>query len=375
MLRSRDLLSSFTTQLAHMLQPTNSPRSQHSPLPASSSFSAASSPQPSPPAAAASPIAAFGSTFALPHPALYGLASRYDDSAYPVPFDSFAASATSAQLSPARGQRPTPLFHSPLASRKRTSRSDSSLSLRHSDVASVTASANYSTLYSPPHNLYSHLYSHSSASSTSSTAASSLSFHPARNNASSSFLPAFTASIYASPESTSHNVSAPPSPLSTSMSRSHTLSLGMGKLATSSMLPAFRNLQPLEPFSAPPLRPLPTLLQPSPVHPASLLPQLAYPPSFMQVTEDADESATPSSDEQLDEADGELASLSSSSSFSVSRVLPSTPTLSRFRPARSPSIDAVHCAPVPRDDFARVELDPREPLPVWHPSLRSVYAL
>lgn len=247
------------------------------------------------------------------------------------------------------------------------SRSSSSLSaMRHSDVASVTASLNYSNLYSPPHNLYSHLYSQSSSSSTSSSTASSQSLHTsARTYPSSSFLPAFTTSIHTSPESTSHDLSAPPSPLSSS--RSRTLGIGVGALATSNLLPAYRTLQPLEAFPAA-IR-APAALPPSLPRP-TLPPQLAYPPSFVQVTEDKEEARTPT--DELDEHDPELASLSSSSSFSLSRLLPSTPTLSRFRPARSPSIHS-DMTPVARDDFVHVELDPREPMPVWHPNISNSY--
>ena len=244
------------------------------------------------------------------------------------------------------------------------SRSMSSLSIRHSDVASVTASLNYSNLYSPPHNLYSHLYSQSSSSSTSSTAVSSL--HPTRTHPSLSFLPAFTTSIHTSPESTSHDLSAPPSPSSSSRSHTRTLGFGVGAgLATATLMPAYRTLQPLEAFPAPVRAPL--SLPPSLPRP-TLPPQLAYPPSFMQVTEDKEEARTPT--DELDEHDPELASLSSSSSFSLSRVQPSTPTLSRFQTARSASIGG-EPTPVARDDFVHVELDPREPLPVWHPSMRT----
>ena len=112
--------------------------------------------------------------------------------------------------------------------------------------------------YSPPHNLYPHLYSQSSSSSTSSSTASSLSFHPARTYPSSSFLPAFTASIHTSPDSTSHDLSAPPSPLSSS--RSLTVGAGVGALTTASLFPSYRSLQPLEAF------PTSTRAAPSPCH-------------------------------------------------------------------------------------------------------------
>ena len=385
MLRSRDLLSSFTTSLTHMLQPTNSPRSPHSPLhtvtppalaaaaPALSTSASASAS-----ASASTSASSLAPLYALPQPVQLHPSPRYGTLAQPYPSSAaaFASSSSSLPLfSPPRSERPSaassPHFRSPHTSKKRMSRSTSSLSARHSDVASVTASLNYSNLYSPPHNLYSHLYSQSSSSSTSSSsAASSLSFHPARTHPSSSFLPAFTSSLYTSPDSTEHDMSAPPSPLSSS--RSHTLGLGTGALAASSLLPAYRTLQPLEPFPAQlSVRAMPAL-PPSLPRP-TLPPQPAYPPSFMQVTEDKDETRTPT-EEELDEHDPELASLSSSSDYSISRPLPSTPTFSRYRPARSPSVHD-DLAPVARADFIYAEIDPREPLPVWHPSLRSRYTV
>ena len=374
MLRSRDLLSSFTTSLTHMLQPaSNSPRSPHSPLPAAAasppSFTSAAQPSS---AAASLSSSSVGSFVALQQPVQFHISPHHGTSSSQL-FASSASASSSPFFSPPRSERASGAssprrFRSPQSSKKRMSRSLSTSSTRHTDVASVT-SLNYSNLYSPPHNLYSHLYSHSSSSSTSSSTASSLSFHPARTHPSSSFLLAFTASLHTSPDSTSHDLSAPPSPTSTS--RSRTLAISVGGLASANLLPAYRTLQPLEAFPTP-VR-APPSLPPSMPRPA-LPPQPAYPPSFVQVTEeDKDEARTPTAD--IDEHDPELASLSSSSSFSLSRQLPSTPTLSRFRPARTPSISSHMVLPVARDDFAYVELDPREPLPVWHPSMRSSYSI
>ena len=367
-----------------MLQPTNSPKPPHSPLqtsaPSSSPASPAASPAPAPDSLYTAPSSVsltspyVASSLTVPYPVQFHLQPHHGHSHNPYGFS--ATSPSSAVLvdrsgGPSATSTPRLRFHSPRSSKKRMSRSVSTSSMQHhADVASVT-SRNYSNLYSPQHNLYSHLYSHSSASSTSDSTASSFSFHPARTYPSSSMLPVF-ASIHMSPESTSHDLSAPPSPTSSSRSRTLGIGAGVGGLATAGLLPAYRTLQPLEVVPAP-VR-VPPTLSPSLQRPA-LPPQPAYAPSILHVTDDKDDdsdASTPTADD--DEHDPEMASLSSSSSISLSRLQPSTPTLSRFRPARSPSIVA-DAAPVARDDFVFAELDPREPLPVWHPGLRSVYSL
>ena len=99
-------------------------------------------------------------------------------------------------------------------------------------------------------------------------------------------------------------------------------------------------------------------------HPPPPSRPLYSPSAVVQVTEDREE-RPPSSPATSVEGE-DLPSLSSSSSFSLS-ALPSTPTFSRY--SLQPS-QAYAYPQLPRDDLSAVELDPRSPLPVWHPRLQ-----
>ena len=129
-----------------------------------------------------------------------------------------------------------------------------------------------------------------------------------------------------------------------------------------------------QPLSAPSTPPLPETGQPAllPLSPSSrapppdrrapLPPPASYPASrLVAVTDDADRSP--------EDGDAELDSLSSSSSISLSRTLPSTPTFAASSSASLLSRLLPAAPVVGRGDGVDAAIDPREPLPVWHPAL------
>ena len=171
--------------------------------------------------------------------------------------------------------------------------------------------------------------------------------------------------------STPSSQPAPPPPLPSSLPRHHVTlhSLQLRDLHTSSPSPppALQGATHPHPYShpsSPALRfhippPLPQLLP--------LTSRSSYPPSaVVRVTDEGEEGGATTAPSSPNIEPDDLPSLSSSSSFSLSRALPSTPTFSRFSLHR-PSYTYPQLS---RDDLASVDLDPRSPLPVWHPRLR-----
>ena len=352
----RSLLSSLTSSLSLMLQPT-APSSPHS--------SPARPPPPPLPHPIAPPL-----PLPLPHSVFDPYAAYTRPHLFPQsPLHAFPSSARFT-LRPS-----SPPFASGPSS-KRTSRTpstSSSASSRHMAIASETSVDN-SAFSSPRNNLSSSNLilsaSQASAASTWATAFTGRGSGP-------SLLPVMdltTASL-------SQDISAPPSPLSSACPTPSHSSPKPSAASHHARLQSRRERDDHSgsvgpPASAPatdtgesawPLSSSPTGLLRFRV-PPPLPPRPSYAPSaivHVTDTEESEEGArTPLSPNAGDPDD--LPSLSSSSSFSLSSTLPSTPTFSRYAPHR-PS----YSFPVlPRDDFRTADLDPRSPMPVWHPRLR-----